>query len=278
MRAKIIGGAIALLLVIVFLSIVGVSRINTGHVGLRENLTGGSKGVSKIEYVSGWQFYNRFSTRIHELSIRQQQAEYEPFEIQAKGGTILTVHPSFNYYLSPGSAAQALQRMGATVETPKDGFIRTALRASLREATNKFTLDSIINNVGTFDVAVADELNKRLSPYFTVEQFTTGMTPDKTLAESIAAKARAVQDALRIQSEQAAIKAQVENDLLEASRDSAVKVKGAMAEARSIQVQQDALKESPQYVELTKAQKWDGKLPQYMLGGGTGLFLNMSTK
>jgi uncharacterized membrane protein YqiK len=270
-------GSLFLLLILGML-FVGITRINTGHIGLRESLTGGNKGVSSIEHVSGWQFYLKTNVRIHELSIRQQPAEYEPFTIPAKGGTPLTVHPAFNYSLVPGSAAAALQKIGANVHSPKDSYIKTALRAALREATNKFTLDSIINNVGIFDVAVQDELNKRLAPYFVVEQFTTGIEPDASLKQAIAAKAQAVQEALRIQSEQAAIKAQVENDLLSASRDSAVKVKAAQAEARSIQLQQEALQRSPQYVELIKAQKWDGKLPQYMLGSSNGMFLNLNNK
>ena len=52
-------------------------------------------------------------------------------------------------------------------------------------------------------------------------------------------------------------------------------VMAAQAEARSITLQQEALQKSPQYVELIKAQKWNGALPQYMLGGSSGLFLNL---
>jgi hypothetical protein len=255
---------------------IGVERINAGHIGLRENLAGGNKGISKIEYVSGWQFYLKTATKIHELPVRLQQAEFEPFNIQAKGGTVLTLHPAFNYALNPGEAANALQRLGSSAITdPANGVIKTALLAALREATNTFTVDSILNNVAIFDAAVTEDLNKKLAPYFTVNQLTTGTIPDESLRGSIAAKAKAVQEALRIQSEQAAIKAQVENDLLEASRDSAVKVKGALAEAKSIQVVQEALKQSPQYVEKIKAERWNGALPTYMFGGGSTPFINI---
>jgi hypothetical protein len=49
----------------------------------------------------------------------------------------------------------------------------------------------------------------------------------------------------------------------------------ALAEARSITVKQEALQKSPQYVELIKAERWDGKLPVYQFGSGTGVMLQM---
>jgi hypothetical protein len=108
-----------------------------------------------------------------------------------------------------------------------------------------------------------------------VSTFTSGLTPDESLAKVIAAKAQTIQEALQLENQQKKIRVQVENDLLEASRDSAVKVKAAHADAITITLQQEALAKSPQYVELIKAQKWNGQLPQYQMGGSTGMFLNM---
>lgn len=260
--------------VIAFTSLVGVERINAGSVGIREYLAGGDKGISKVEYVSGWQFYFKPSTKVHEFSIRQQQAEYAAFPIQTKGGTVFTVHPAFNYSLNAGGAAKALQLLGANLHEPKETFIKTALKASLREVTNTYTVDSLLNNVGGYDRAVESELNERLAPYFSVSQFTSGLEPDGGLQQTILDKSKSLQNAIKLQNDQAAIKAQVENDLLEAARDSAVKVKAAQAEAKSIQLVQEALKQSPQFIDKIKAERWDGKLPQYMFGSSTP-FINI---
>jgi hypothetical protein len=41
----------------------------------------------------------------------------------------------------------------------------------------------------------------------------------------------------------------------------------AQAEAKKVQLINDQLAQSPQYVEYIKVQRWDGKLPVYMMGG-----------
>jgi len=49
------------------------------------------------------------------------------------------------------------------------------------------------------------------------------------------------------------------------------------AEAAAIRAKGDALRENPSLVALTKAEKWDGKLPSTMLPGDTVPFLDVGT-
>lgn len=275
---SILGVGLLALILVVGLCFVGCERIDAGHVGIKVNMTGGDKGVAKTEYVTGWQFYTRGVSQIYEFPTYQQHIEYEPFEVPSKGGTIFTVHPSFNYALNSGEVAAMFQNLRKSLPELEKGFIINALRIALREATNKFTVDSILNNVSIYDAAVTDVLNEKLSPYFAVSQFTSGLKPDPKLAGTIAAKAQALQEAIQLENEQKKIKAQAENDIIEAKRDSAVQVMAALAEAKSIQVKQDALRQSPQYVELIKAEKWNGALPVYMFGNGQGMFFNLNNK
>lgn len=84
---------IFLVLTIGLFSFIGCERIDAGHVGIKVNNSGGERGISKTEYVTGWVFYNRFNSRIYEFPTFQQHKEYEPFTVPSKGGTIFTVHP-----------------------------------------------------------------------------------------------------------------------------------------------------------------------------------------
>lgn len=276
---SVIGVATLIALTIIFVSFIGCERIDAGHVGIKVNMVGGDKGISKTEYVTGWQWYMKTASQIYEFPTFQQHKEYEPFTVPSKGGTIFTVHPAFNYNLNAGEVANMFQNLRQPLNVLEDGYILNAVRIALREATNRFTVDSVLNNLTTYDMAVTEVLNDKLKPYFHVSQFTSGLKPDDKLAGVITAKAQALQEALQLENEQKKIKAQVENDLLEASRDSAVKVKAALAEAKSISVKQEALQKSPQYVDLIKAERWNGVLPVYMLGGnGQGMFLNIGNK
>jgi hypothetical protein len=105
-----------------------------------------------------------------------------------------------------------------------------------------------------------------------VSTFTSGLQPDEKLAATISEKAASLQQALKLENQQKAIKVQAENDIIEAKRDSAVQVINAMGEARAIKEKQLSL--SAEYVEYQKILKWDGKLPSVQSGNG-GIMLQL---
>lgn len=255
---------------------VGCERIDAGSVGIKVNMTGGSQGVAKTEYVTGWCFYWKLAQKVYEFPTYQQHKEYDPYEVPAKGGTMFTVHPTFNYNLNAGEVGNMFQRYRLSLGSLENGFIKNSMTTAIREVTNTFTADSILNNQAGYDAAIYNKLNKELAPYFQVTQFTANLIPDPNLKASIINKAKAVQDAQAARAQQDVTRANAEIEIINANKDSAIKVKGANAEALSIRVKQDALRESPQYVELIKAQQWDGKLPQTIIGGnGTVPFFNI---
>lgn len=266
------------IVLVFFLFFFGCQRIDAGHVGLKVNMAGGEKGISKTEYVTGWVFYLKGISRVFEFPTYQQHKQYEPFELLMKGGTVFTVHPSFNYTIHAGNVAAMFQEFRLSVKQLENGYLYNSLLVCLRETSNTFTVDSVLNNLSIYDAAVTERLNKKLAPYFMVSTFTSGMQPSAGLKSTIEQKALALQQAIQLENEQKKIKVKVENDLLEASRDSAVTVKAARAEAMAITVKQQALSQSPQYVDLIKAQRWNGVLPVYMLGGNTPMFLNLNNK
>jgi hypothetical protein len=274
-RSGIIGIVLGALVLITVLVFGGCERIDAGHVGIKVNMTGGEKGVAKTEYVTGWVIYNSVASQIYEFPTFQQHPEYDAFTVPAKGGTIFTVHPQFNYSVNPGEVANMFQNLRQPLPNIEKGWMYTAMRMALREVTNTFTVDSILNNVSLYDASITEALNKHLHPYFTASQFTSGLEPDERLKATIAAKAQAIQESLQLQNEQTKIRVQAENDVIEAKRDSSVLIIGKLAEAKGITVVNEALKNSPQYVEKIKAERWDGKLPQYMMGSSTGMFLQL---
>jgi regulator of protease activity HflC (stomatin/prohibitin superfamily) len=272
MKLKISYIVIAIGLIVVLMagcSTFAYERIDQGNIGLRVNLTGGDKGKAKVQDASGWQFYMRGFTKIYEYPVYQLHKDYEMLDVPSKGGTVFHVHPSFNWNINPGTIKEMFQLYRVDTSGLVNGFIRNAMLIALREVTNRFTVDSILDNLALYDASVLDKLNQQLHPYFVVTQFTSNLKPDDRLSNIIAQKAQTVQEALQLENQQKKIRIQVENDILEAKRDSSVKVIAALADARSIEMKQEALKQSPQYIEMLKAERWDGKLPQYMLGSST---------
>jgi hypothetical protein len=281
-KTKVLLGVVGILLIFSSL-FVGCEVIDAGSVGIKVDRIGGERGATKTQYVNGFQFYLRGVSQIHEYPISQQPTEYknsedkpEDFVIAAKGGTPFIMHPSFSFAVNANTVDTMFQKLRLPLEQLKEGYIKNALRIALREVTNTFTPDSILNYVAAYDAAVMNEMNHRLAPYFVVSQYTSNTIPDDNIRAAVKAKALAIQNAQTIENRQKEIRAQVENDILEAKRDSAVTVMEALAEAKSISVKQEALRQSPQYVELIKAEKWDGKLPSYMFGSGTIPMINLN--
>jgi regulator of protease activity HflC (stomatin/prohibitin superfamily) len=68
--------------------------------------------------------------------------------------------------------------------------------------------------------------------------------------------------------EQQSLQKQYELD--KAKKEAEITVATAEAQARSIQLQSDALQKSPTLIEYEKVKKWDGKLPVTFMGGGSG--------
>jgi regulator of protease activity HflC (stomatin/prohibitin superfamily) len=239
-------------------------------------MTGGNQGIAKTEYVTGWCFYWRLAQKVYEFPTYQQHKEYDPYEVPAKGGVVFTVHPTFNYNLNSGEVGNMFGRYRLSLSKLENGFIKTSMITAIREVTNTFTPDSILNNQAGYDAAIFAKLNQELHPYFQITQFTANLIPDPKLKDAISEKAKAVQEAQAKLAQVNVANANAQIEITNARKDSAVMVAKANGEAEAIRVKQNALKESPQYVELIKAQQWDGKLPQTIIGGsGAVPFFNI---
>lgn len=281
--SKITAGKAGFLIIILafftaFFIFVGCERIDAGHVGIKVNNTGGNQGVSKTEYVTGWNFYWRLAQRIYEFPTYQQHKEYDEYTVPTKGGAVFEVHPTFNYSLNAGEVANMFQKFRVDIKQLEDGYLKNAVAQSVREVTNTFTVDSILNNLAIYDASILEKLNINLKPFFVVTQFTANLQPDKRLSESILNKAKAVQEAQASLAQVQVAEANAIVAITNARKDSAVRVTVAKGEAEAIKVKQDALQKSPQYVELIKAEAWDGKLPQVVTSGSGGMFLNFTPK
>ena len=67
--------------------------------------------------------------------------------------------------------------------------------------------------------------------------------------------------------EQQALQKQYELD--KARKEAEITIASAEAQAKSIQLQSEALQKSPQLIEYEKVKRWDGKLPSTVISGGS---------
>ncbi|KJM63261.1 SPFH domain-containing protein, partial [Enterobacter hormaechei] len=96
-----------------------------------------------------------------------------------------------------------------------------------------------------------------------------------TVIDSINAKVTANQKTL--QREQEVKQREAEANMLRAEADGQAdaKLKLAEAEAKSIQIRGQAMRENPEVLQLEAINKWNGTLPQYMTSGANTPFIQV---
>lgn len=129
--------------------------------------------------------------------------------------------------------------------------LNDAVRAAIKDSP--VIIDSVqVENID-FSAAYEKSIEDRMDAEVKIATRRQNLETEKVNAEITVTKAKAEAD-----SRLAAAKAEAE----------AVRLKG-LAEAESIRARGEALRQNPQVVNLTTAQRWDGKLPDTMIPGGT---------
>lgn len=247
-------------------------RVDAGHVGIKVNLTGDSRGVSKYEYKTGWVLYNTWTENMYEFPTYQQHIEFEAQQVITKGGFPADIKPSFNYALKPNAVGDMFQNLRLPIKDVEQGWLKTAIVGAVNDVANTWEVDSIFGHRQGFEAAIVAECNNRLSKWFTVSQMRSNIIPPEALQEAIVAKTRSVQQAEASIQQALAAEADGKRKVAIARADSAETIINASAKARAMELTQQKL--TPLFVEYKKIEKWDGQLPTTM-AGGSGTFLNI---
>lgn len=248
-------------------------RVDQGNVGIKVNLTGDERGVSKYEYKTGWVVYNSWTENMFEFPVFQQHIEYDDQVVITKGGFTTTIRPTFNYSLKSNRVGDMFQNLRLPIKEVEQGWLMTAIVGSVNDVANKWNVDSIFNNREQFEAAIIQECNKRVSKWFTISQLRTNITPPEELQKSIVDKTKAIQEVQVAENQKKVAEAEAERKIAVAKGDSAQTVIAAKAEAEAFRIKQQQL--TPIYVEYLKIQKWDGTLPSTVLGNTNGVMVNM---
>jgi regulator of protease activity HflC (stomatin/prohibitin superfamily) len=275
-RNWVIAGVVTLTMTILLAK--GCNRINPTEVGFKISNSGDYRGIDSLPLVTGWQFTMPGFTYIVTIPTTQQHVVWtasteegspsnQEITVSCQGGAGFKMDVGFNYRVNPNKASKIyLKYRTSDLSSITSTYLRNVVRGTMQDLSGTMTVDSILNNLPYYEHTVADMLTERLAKEgFLVDNFNITKQPiptDKNLADAINAKIKAKQDAetSKMQLQQSIAEA---NKLVAVARgDSASKVINALADAEVIKVKTQSLTASPQYIELVKAEKWDGKLPQ----------------
>ena len=246
--------ACAILVVAVAISCFTV--VSAGHTGVV--LTFGAVEDTVLE--EGLHFKIPFIQRVVQMNNRTQKIETDGSS-SSKDLQIISYVVAVNYHVNNDSSATLYQNVGTDYGSV---VIVPAIQESIKAVTAQYTAEELITKRQTVGEQIKEALSEKINQYgITVEIFNI---VDFDFSEEFNAAVEAKQTA-----QQNALKA--EQDLARIEVEAKQKITQAEAEAESIKLIQDALAESPDYVDYIKWSKWDGELPTVM--GDSDILLSM---
>lgn len=261
-------------LLVLALSAVACSKVEPGYVGVRVN-NFNERGVSGEIVQPGKYVYNGPGYQLYEFPTFKQNHVYKDDTAISFGtveGLTVTAPIGVSYRVEGSLAPKLFQdyRKGVDEITAVD--LRNIIQNSFVNVAGTRKIETVYGQ-GKKDLI--DEVKKQVTTRVKV----SGLTIDdvywagnpqlpQSVTASINAKIAATQMAEQRQNEVAQAKAEAEKQVATAQGEADSRLAVAKAEAEAINIKGEALRNNANLVDLTIAEKWDGKLPEQYLGGG----------
>jgi regulator of protease activity HflC (stomatin/prohibitin superfamily) len=257
-KGRLATGVVAFIMAVVLLS--GVGFVPSGYRGI----------VLRFGAVTG----RTLEPGIYLLTPVAESVEFMDVQIHADSTKAtaashdlqnVTTEVTVNYAVLPDRAGQVY------TDLRQDYVVRIvtpAIQEAVKSTTAQFTAENLIVKRAEVREGIERYLGERLGRHG-IRVDTVSITEfafSDTFNHAIEAKVTAVQQAL-----------QAENDLRKVKTVAEQRIATATAEAEAIRIQAESISKSggPEYVELKRIEKWDGQLPTMVLGGNSGMMMNL---
>jgi regulator of protease activity HflC (stomatin/prohibitin superfamily) len=280
---------------IAIFSIVSVNRIEPGHVGIKIALAGSDRGVQNTPLQTGWVFYSPLSSRVYEYPTFVQTAVWsasitdghpvnEELTFTTKDAMAVSADVSVSYSLRAEKVPSFYAKFRTDdINTFTHGFLRNVARDTFNEAASKYAVEQIMGDNETFVRDVRTRLQAAVQDYgVEIDQFGIigAPRPPAAVIQAINQKVQATQYALQKQNEVAQAEADARKQVAQAKGEADAQITRAQGEAESNRVRAASL--TPPLLELRRleiesrrVEKWNGTVPQTILGDKGGLLFNV---
>ena len=249
------------------------TRIDAACEGIKVNLYGSDKGVDDVVLVSGMVWFNPFTEEVYEYPTYVQMVDYEPFEIDAKGGGKFTIDPTININPIYGKSAAIFKKYRKSLDEVLHKVLKTHIENAFRVKLNAYTVDELVSKREEFEKSIEEHLREVLAKEnFELGEMTSGLKYPAAIEDAIIAKNQAVQKALQIENEIAAIDAEAKKKVV-AARGFADSLK-IVADGEAYYNRTVSASLSNTLVQMKALEKWDGKTP--IVSGGGSTFIDAS--
>lgn len=247
------------------------SPVPAGFVGVKVDLYGSDKGVQN-EVVGTGKYWLGWNEELYLFPTFNQLHNYEtPFRFQTSDSMEVKAQVGIEYYVEPTKVSKVFQTYRKGVEEITDINLRQKISDSLIKHSGTMDINKLASGGKTQLLEeVTKDLKKELDPSGIVVvklSWVTDLDYPEQVRASINAKISATQKALLRENEVQQSKAEAQKKVEEAKGDAESLRLRAIAEAESIKIKSEALRQSPEVLQLEAINKWNGVLPTYMTAG-----------
>src|SRR6185437_349220 len=273
--------------IIIFLSVIRVTRIGAGYEGIEINLAGSQRGASEISIRTGWVFYSPLRTQIIEYPTFVQTVKWtadtneghpvnEELIFNSKEGQEVRADVSLSYAIDATKIPDFYVKYRSDdLDRFTHGILKDIVRNSLNEMASTYTLEDIYGeNKARFLTETRQRVQTQLAPVgVQIQQFGFIGKPRFTAAieQAITQKTQAITDAERARNQLAVTQAEVAKSVAEAEGEARSAIERARGEAESNRLRQASI--TSQLMEWKRLEnqralidRWNGELPHTVLG------------
>ncbi len=252
-------GIAIIAIVIVSIAGCGIKVVDTGQRGIETRF---GKVVSE-SLPEGLYFFNPLTSAIVEMDTRVQRKDGES-DTYTRDVQQSVIKYTLTYRLQQNAAHIMYRDVGRDWD---DKLVMPVVLGTMKEVVGKWDAVDLIANRDKAAATALEAIRKTLAERnVEVSRFEiTDITYTHEFENSVEQKVIAQQKAIEEQNRTKQIEEQARQ-----------KVLSAEAEAKSMQIRAEALEQNAKLVEWEAVQKWNGVLPQYMLGNGATPFINLN--
>lgn len=250
------------LLVVLFSSL---GEVSAGYRGVVLQF-GAATGEVKPE---GLYFINPFTSSIEPMNV-QTLSYYTEAEGSAQDNQTVVTKATLSYRLDPTMLPEIYRTLRNDHE---NRIIAPAMQEAMKVSTASFPAERLAVDRLKVKEKIESLVKPRFESFHIIVDAVTVVDYDFTpeWKNAINEKVVAEQRALQAKNDLERIRIEVQQQIVKAEADATtIKMRGE-AEAITIKIRGEAVEKNPLLIQLEIAQRWDGKLPQFMMGEGTPL-------
>ncbi len=250
--------AIVLLMIIFIVLCNPIAIVGVGERGVKVTLG----KVSPQSFSEGIHFVMPFISKIKVMNVKTQKQNITT-EVYTKDIQQAKISYVINYNLMPQHVHQMYREVGMNY---LDTILMPVVEGNIKDVIGKWNAQDLVANRATATADILFKLQTQLKDrYINVTSFQIiDINYSEVFERAIESKVTAEQEALK-----------AKNKTVQVEEEAKQKLISAKAEAESMKIRANALTQNKALVEYEAVKKWDGKMPQYMLGNSVP-FINVN--